>query len=82
MIIVYTLEGCGSCEYLKDLLSNHNIEYEEVNIGQPGNIEVKKKMKEKGFKGVPIISINGEIYEGYNISNVKRILEINDYEER
>ena len=75
MIKIYTLEGCEDCKRIKELLDGNNLEYEEIDLGKPGNIEIKRRMKAEGIDRVPIVDIDGKIY-----TDAKEI--INDREER
>ena len=78
MIKIYTLDGCEDCKKLKKFLDKHKLTYIEVNIGKPGHIDIKKRMKEEKFNRVPILEVNGKLIDGHILSKVKEELELND----
>jgi len=75
MIKIYTLPNCPCCVELKDSLIKHKIDYVEEDISIPGHIDIKRKFKEAGFTGVPIIELSDEtLFE--NPDTVEELLDI------
>jgi len=79
---VYSTPTCIYCQALKEFLSQHNIEFEDIDVSQ--DEEKAKEMVEKsGQMGVPVIIIetdNGEekIIVGFQKEEIARILGIED----
>jgi ribonucleoside-triphosphate reductase len=70
MIKLFTKDGCPSCDELKNILKNYNIEFsEEKNI---------KIMKELGIKSVPVLNIDNKLYNYEEIiENLENIVNSN-----
>ena len=67
-IIIYSTNTCFRCKLVKQMLSQHNVEYTETT-----DIEA---MKEKGFKEVPMMEVDGRILD---YSDVLTWLKDNNY---
>ena len=65
MIKIYTTNWCPSCVAAKNLLSELNIDFEEINIEEQG-ITREKLQKISGQYTVPQIVINDKYIGGYN----------------
>ena len=65
MIKIYTTNWCPSCVAAKNLLSELNIDFEEINIEEKG-ITREKLQKISGQYTVPQIVINDKYIGGYN----------------
>lgn len=62
-IIVYSTEHCPSCKVLKSKMDKEEIQYQVIQ-----DIDV---MRDKGISHVPMVEIDGKIYEGnYVLSNL------------
>ncbi len=76
-ITAYSTETCVWCHKLKDFLKEHQIEFEEFDVGK--DHEKAKEMVEKsGQMGVPVTEIDGEIVIGFDEPRLKRLLKIKD----
>lgn len=74
-VIVYSTDSCPWCHRAKDFLKEHNIEFEDVNVGK--DQEKAKEMVEKsGQMGVPVLEIDGEIVIGFDEGKIKNLLHI------
>lgn len=51
--VVYSTTKCPQCRAVKRYLTNNEIPYKEVNIEE--HPEMGEKLKELGFKNVPVI---------------------------
>ncbi len=72
MVRVFSTKICPYCVTLKEFLKQHNVEYEEIDVGE--DEEGRKEMIEKsGQMGVPVLEINGQIVVGFD---KVRILEL------
>lgn len=74
-MIVYTLPDCDDCSKLKNYLDEKNVDYESIDISEPGNIRIKKIMKSKGFDGVPIIETEKDIILGVDLGLVDVVIK-------
>lgn len=74
-IKIYSTPSCVYCIALKKFLTEHNIQYEEINVAQ--NREALKEMVEKsGQMGVPVIEIDGQIIIGFDRGKISKLLDI------
>jgi glutaredoxin-like YruB-family protein len=72
---IYTTPTCPWCKKTKEFLTQHNIEYEEINVA--GNPEAAHEMVQKsGQMGVPVLDIDEEIIVGYDVEKIKKKLRI------
>lgn len=74
-VIIYTMNGCGRCEYAKKFMNENNIKYTEYNTSDNDeNItkmyeEVNKTDNAKNFNLMPVIIYNSNI--DYNMENMQ-----------
>ena len=68
---VYSKAGCIFCDAAMGLLKEKGIQYEEIKV--PGNEEAENLFKMNGFKTVPQIFTDREVYIG-GYQDLKRIL--------
>jgi glutaredoxin len=61
MIVVYTQEGCGSCEILKNKLKEKKIAFSECN-----DIQI---LSDKLIRSVPIMEVDNKTYRYYDAIN-------------
>lgn len=59
-IIVYGKPLCPECERTKEELANHKIEYTYVDLSLEENLKDLNKIKNLGFRSVPVIIEDGE----------------------
>lgn len=65
--IVYSGDGCPSCNNLKMWLQSNNIPYEEKGI---------EDAREKGYRSIPVVEYRGEVIKGFTTESKKRLMEI------
>ena len=68
---VYSRDGCIFCDAAMGLLKEKGIQYEEIKV--PDNEEAVKLFKMNGFKTVPQIFTNRDVYVG-GYQDLKRSL--------
>ena len=68
---VYSRDGCIFCDAAMGLLKEKGIQYEEIKV--PNNEEAVKLFKMNGFKTVPQIFTNRDVYVG-GYQDLKRSL--------
>ncbi|NQV09335.1 glutaredoxin family protein [Candidatus Woesearchaeota archaeon] len=74
-VTVYSTTVCPWCHKAKDFLKEHNIKFEDKNVGE--DAEARNEMLEKsGQMGVPVIDIDGEIIVGFNRDRIAELLKI------
>ncbi len=71
---IYTSNSCGYCHMAKEFFSENNVEYIEHNISE--DPEAKKALIKKGYRGVPVIDINGEEMVGFDKEKVIALLKL------
>jgi glutaredoxin len=59
-LTVYTKDWCGFCVQVKDRLTEMGITFDEINIDLDN--DGRTFIKEQGFKTVPQIFYNGELF--------------------
>jgi glutaredoxin 3 len=71
---IYTSNTCGYCHMAKDFFKENNIEYIEHNISE--DPEAKKALIKKGYRGVPVINVNGEEMVGFDKEKIVALLKL------
>lgn len=61
--VVYSTTRCPQCRAVKRYLTSNEIEFKEVNIEE--NPDMGEKLKELGFKNVPVIFPSNEDIEPF-----------------
>ena len=63
------------CKMAKDFFNQHNIKYEEFDVGN--DLEKRREMVEKSAQmGVPVIQVGNEIIVGFNKALLSELLKI------
>ncbi len=63
------------CKLAKDFFNEHNIKYEEFDVGN--DLEKRREMVEKSDQmGVPVIQVGEEIIVGFNKALLSELLKI------
>jgi glutaredoxin len=73
-VIVYSTPACPYCILLKNFLKKHNVAFEEIDISK--NKEKTEELAAKGFQRVPIIEIDGKLFNGIEQKKIKEALKI------
>jgi len=77
MIKVFSTPTCSFCVTLKSFLTDHNVEFEDINVAE--DKEAAKEMIEKsGQMGVPVVEIDGEIIIGFDKNKIVELLKIKE----
>ena len=71
MITVYTKDLCPFCVQVKTQLQDMNITFNEINIDL--DKDAKAFIKDQGFKTVPQIFHNGELFVQSNIAAIRGV---------
>lgn len=73
-IIIYTQNDCPPCTFVKNYLSEHNIEYEEKNIT---NDTYRNEMMEYDAFATPFILLNDEPMYQVDMDKINNAFNIN-----
>ena len=77
MVKVFSTKICPYCVTLKEFLKQHNVEFEDIDVGEDEG--GRKEMIEKsGQMGVPVLEINGQIVVGFDKARISELLEIKE----
>ena len=77
MIKIFSTPTCSFCVTLKAFLTDHDVEFEEINVAE--DKEAAKEMIEKsGQMGVPVLDIDGEIVVGFDKKRIVELLKIKE----
>ncbi|WP_297282021.1 glutaredoxin family protein [uncultured Anaerococcus sp.] len=63
-IKIYTSNTCVFCKAAKQYFNENNIEFTEMNIDE--NPDAVEYLVSKGYRGVPVINIDGEDIVGFD----------------
>ena len=77
MIKIYSTPACPYCVTLKTFLTEHNVEFEDIDVSQDKKA-LDEMVKKSGQMGVPVADINGEIVVGFDKEKIKNLLKITD----
>jgi len=74
-VTIYSTATCVYCKMAKDFFNEHNIKYEEFDVGN--DLEKRREMVEKSDQmGVPVIQVGEEIIVGFNKPLLLDLLKI------
>ena len=71
-IKIYTSNTCVFCKAAKQYFNENNIEFKEMNIDE--NPDAVEYLVSKGYRGVPVINIDGENIVGFDKAAIEKKL--------
>lgn len=71
-VIIYSSNTCSVCKAAKNYFNENNIDYEERNIDK--NPEYTQFLIDNGYRGVPVIIIDGQQLLGFDRQKVEQLL--------
>ncbi|MCT4633903.1 MAG: glutaredoxin family protein [Firmicutes bacterium] len=71
-IIIYASNTCPYCTLAKEYFEEKNLKYEERNIHN--SPEARKELLQMGYRGVPVILIDGEEILGFDKEKIEEVL--------
>ena len=75
VVKVYSTTTCPYCVMAKKFLSAHNIEYQDINVGED-KAAADEMIEKSGQRGVPVLDINGTIIIGFDMGAIKQALNL------
>lgn len=75
MITIYSTTHCPYCKMAKEYLSQHNIEFKDVNVEEDDEA-ASEMIRKSGQMGVPVIDIDGTIIVGFDRGAIDDVLKI------
>jgi len=72
---VYTTSSCPWCNVVKEFLMEHNVEFEEINVGA-NHAAAMKMVRKSGSMGVPQVEIGGRMIVGFDEDAIREALGI------
>ena len=76
MVKVYSTPTCVYCKTLKSYLTNHNIQFEDIDISKDEKV-LQEMIKKSGQMGVPVVEIDEEVIVGFDKAKIDNLLKIN-----
>ncbi len=74
-IIIYSTPTCVYCKMAKDFFSKNKVQYKEFNVAE--DLKAREEMVGKSHQlGVPVVDIDGQIFVGFNRSELAKALDI------
>jgi len=74
-VIVYSTVTCPFCTMVKNFLKEHNIPFENFDVGQDKD-KAMEMVQKSGQMGVPVLDIGGKIIVGFDKPAILKALEL------
>ncbi|MFB6285170.1 MAG: glutaredoxin family protein [Candidatus Bipolaricaulia bacterium] len=75
-VTIYTSPSCTHCHSAKRYLSEHGVDYREVDISR--DLQSAQRLIDKtGQTGVPVIEVDGTMIVGFDKRRLNRALGLN-----
>ncbi|EHJ06748.1 glutaredoxin family protein [Staphylococcus simiae] len=74
-VIIYTQNDCPPCTFVKNYLTEHNVEYEERNIS---NNQYRLEMMDYDAFSTPFILLKGKPMYQVDLDEINSILKIDN----
>lgn len=73
MIRVWTNENCIQCDRTKKFLDDNKIDYLTLSLAD--NPVETQRFIDMGFKAAPIVETDKEIWSGFKLDNLKKLVK-------
>lgn len=73
---IYTSKTCTYCNQAKEFMRENNIDFEELDVGT--NADARNELIAMGYRGVPVILVDGEEIQGFDRQRLMEVFEINE----
>lgn len=74
-VTVYSTPSCHFCHAAKDFLKENNIEFTDYNVAEDAT-KREEMIQRSGQMGVPVIFVDEDMIIGYDVSTLKKLLNI------
>lgn len=71
-VIVYSTPTCVHCKAAKSFLKENNVEFTEKDV--TSDPEARAFLLSKGYRGVPVISVDGKEIQGFDQPKLSEML--------
>lgn len=75
MVKIYTTPSCVYCRMAKEFFKKNNVAYEEIDVITDDKL-LEEMVQKSHQMGVPVIDVDGEIFVGFNRSDIEKALKI------
>ncbi|MBY0584577.1 glutaredoxin family protein [Murdochiella sp. Marseille-P8839] len=72
-VTIYTSPTCVHCKATKAFMADNNIAYTEKDVA--ADAEARKWMLDRGYRGVPVIVVDGEEIIGFDQKKLSELLK-------
>lgn len=72
-VTIYTSPTCVHCKAAKAFMADNNIAYTEKDVA--ADTEARKWMLDRGYRGVPVIVVDGEEIIGFDQKKLSELLK-------
>lgn len=73
MITLYSRNNCSQCQLAKQWLTNHHVDFEEVDIDS--NQQLILKFLNEGYRQLPIITNGTKTISGFDATEIQSLLD-------
>lgn len=72
-VTIYTSPTCVHCKAAKAFMADNNIAYTEKDV--VADVDARKWMLDRGYRGVPVIVVDGEEIIGFDQKKLSELLK-------
>jgi alkyl hydroperoxide reductase subunit F len=72
-VSIYTTSVCKYCEMTKQFFKDHNVKYNEFNVGSDP-VKRAEMIEKSGQMGVPVITVDNEVIVGFDEDRLTELL--------
>lgn len=76
-VTVYSTPTCPWCHTVKQFLSDHNVDFEDINVAEDQD-KAKEMIEKSGQMGVPVVEIGEEIIVGFDEARIRKALDLKE----
>lgn len=77
MVKIFSTPTCVYCITLKKFLTEHDIEFEDINVAEDKKA-LDEMVQKSGQMGVPVTEIDGQIIVGFDKEKISGLLKIKE----
>lgn len=74
-VILYMTDWCGYCRRTSSFLKSMKVAFVEKNIEKDPEAAKEYQQKAKGYRGIPVLDINGQIVKGFRVTQIRDLIE-------